>query len=313
MPWARSPPTGRASGATRRRCCICASATGRKRRSGSTIRASGSSPAMRRPSYWGGCGTLPRVHQYRDLAVLDFALQPEQVDFTHAWLPEAEMDEVRHDGRPRRSCAPARALALLIGSAPFERVADGPDGRLRDPACRACARAGSCACPMSAARASLDAFARALRRTCRARTAGDGEIWLDDPDYGRVVCRPDGRSCGGGPASRSGGMDACRASVALLPGGSAVALPSHARSGSEVAEARTNHDGRMLMTRMKTLADRARGLGRRSRPSPQAADRAPDDVVLRRQRRRGDAGPAHALRGRRTPTSRSSSTTSPTT
>ena len=27
-----------------------------------------------RPSYWGGCGTLPRVHQYRDLAVVDFAL-----------------------------------------------------------------------------------------------------------------------------------------------------------------------------------------------------------------------------------------------
>jgi hypothetical protein len=23
-----------------------------------------------RPSYWGGCGTLPRVHQYRDLALL---------------------------------------------------------------------------------------------------------------------------------------------------------------------------------------------------------------------------------------------------
>ena len=28
-----------------------------------------------RPSYWGGCGTLPRVHQYRDLAVVDFDLQ----------------------------------------------------------------------------------------------------------------------------------------------------------------------------------------------------------------------------------------------
>ena len=135
MRWARSPAIGRASGAIRRPCCICASATGRKRRSGSTIRASGSSPASRDRPIWGGCGTLPRVHQYRDLAVLDFVLQPEQVDFTHAWLPEAEMDEVRYDGRPRLVRA-GRALALLLGSAPFERVDGRPDGRLRDPACR---------------------------------------------------------------------------------------------------------------------------------------------------------------------------------
>ena len=29
-----------------------------------------------RPSYWGGCGTVPRAHQYRALAVLDFSIRP---------------------------------------------------------------------------------------------------------------------------------------------------------------------------------------------------------------------------------------------
>ena len=41
-----------------------------------------------RPSYWGGCGSLPRVHQYRDLAVLLFNCAAEQPDFTHAWFPQ---------------------------------------------------------------------------------------------------------------------------------------------------------------------------------------------------------------------------------
>ena len=41
------------------------------RRYGSTIRARRFSSGYGRPSYWGGCGSLPRVHQYRDLAVVD--------------------------------------------------------------------------------------------------------------------------------------------------------------------------------------------------------------------------------------------------
>src|SRR5690606_37265820 len=51
-----------------------------------------------RPSYWGGCGTVPRVQQYRGLAVVEFSLYPEQPDFTHAWFPQAEFDEARVEG-----------------------------------------------------------------------------------------------------------------------------------------------------------------------------------------------------------------------
>ena len=51
-----------------------------------------------RPSYWGGSGTLPRVHQYRDLAVVIFDAAAEQPDFTHAWFPRQVFDASRVDG-----------------------------------------------------------------------------------------------------------------------------------------------------------------------------------------------------------------------
>ena len=47
-----------------------------------------------RPSFWGGCGTLPRLHHYRALAIVAFDTDPETPDFTHAYLPLAIFDEV---------------------------------------------------------------------------------------------------------------------------------------------------------------------------------------------------------------------------
>jgi hypothetical protein len=143
-----------------------------------------------RPSYWGGCGTLPRVHQYRDLAIVDFALQPGQVDFTHAWLPEVEMDEVRFEGA-RVLVRAGAAMALLIGSGPFTRVTKGATagceiqlhGVRSRWVVRLCDVAGD---------NDLDAFSAHFAHLA-AVDGQDGEIWLDDPDYGRVVFHPDGR------------------------------------------------------------------------------------------------------------------------
>src|SRR5262249_2262413 len=52
-----------------------------------------------RPSYWGGSGTLPRVHQYKALAVVRFACSDEQPDFTHAWFPRIAFDASRVESR----------------------------------------------------------------------------------------------------------------------------------------------------------------------------------------------------------------------
>jgi hypothetical protein len=173
-----------------------------------------------RPSYWGGCGTLPRVHQYRDLAIVDFALKPGQVDFTHAWLPEAEFDGVRYLGN-RVAIRVGRAMALLIGSSDFVRVAAGPTAaceiRLPGMTSRWILR-------LFDGDESLDAVTRRFA-PLGAFDAGDGAIGLDDPEYGRVICRADGKVLAEGrvldPATW---MHAGRAVV--LPGGRETRLPS---------------------------------------------------------------------------------------
>ncbi len=78
-----------------------------------------------RPSYWGGCGTLPRVHQYRALAIVDFNAHPDQPDFTHTWLPVNEFDEVLMQAR-RIGIRSGEAMAVVLGSQTFEPVTSGP-------------------------------------------------------------------------------------------------------------------------------------------------------------------------------------------
>ncbi|HEU0221926.1 MAG TPA: hypothetical protein VFR34_06905 [Paracoccaceae bacterium] len=139
-----------------------------------------------RPSYWGGSGTLPRAHQYRGLAVLDFATHEEQPDFTHAWFPAEAFDESRVEG----SLAVARSgggAVLIRGSAPFEAVTEGPSagaeirqyGRGTRWIVRVC-EAGS----LAAAEARFSALA--------VQELADGTLAVDDPDYGPVRFRTDG-------------------------------------------------------------------------------------------------------------------------
>jgi len=175
-----------------------------------------------RPSYWGGCGTLPRVQQYRDLAVVDFVAKPEQVDFTHAWLPEAEMDEIVHDG-DRAAVRAGNALALLVGSAPFVRVGEGPTAgreiRLTGRRTRWLVRLSDCD-----KEGSLENFLRRFAGI-RAADGAAGEIWLDDPDYGRVEFQANGTVAAEGrslnPLSWNHSGRAVR-----LPQGETFVLPS---------------------------------------------------------------------------------------
>ncbi|MFO7976434.1 MAG: hypothetical protein R6V12_17570, partial [Candidatus Hydrogenedentota bacterium] len=53
------------------------------------------------PNYWTGEGWLPRVAQYRNVAIIVYNAEdkpglyfPETLDFTHAWLPRDQFDEV---------------------------------------------------------------------------------------------------------------------------------------------------------------------------------------------------------------------------
>ncbi|MDI6835128.1 MAG: hypothetical protein QMD99_05365 [Rhizobiaceae bacterium] len=139
-----------------------------------------------RPSYWGGCGAVPRTHQYRGLAVLDFQTVDEQVDFTHAWFPVAEFDESRVEGNLALARSGAGAV-LLRGSVPFERVVDGPsaDAELRQ-------RGRNTRWIVRVCEAADLASVEARFAGLAVREEADGTLIFDDPEYGIVRFRSDG-------------------------------------------------------------------------------------------------------------------------
>lgn len=175
-----------------------------------------------RPSYWGGCGTVPRVHQYRSLALVDFKAHPTQPDFTHAWLPEAEMDEVIHAGS-RVLVRSGDGLCLLVASGPLERVTKGPTAgcevRLPGHAGRWIVRLSDIA-----TEGSLAAFGRRFAGLA-VEEQRDGVIVIQDPDFGAVACCPDavvrtpGETCDPKSWTLSGELKS-------FPEGKRVMLPS---------------------------------------------------------------------------------------
>jgi hypothetical protein len=142
-----------------------------------------------RPSFWGGCGILPRVHQYRALAVLVFDAHPDTPDFTHAYVPQAAFDEVIAEDN-RLWLRAGGAFALLAASGPIERIERGPSAGCE---VRLAGRHGHWIVRLSdvSRDASLAGFAARMQRLEMRQTA-DGGIVLDDPDYGTVVCHASG-------------------------------------------------------------------------------------------------------------------------
>lgn len=136
-----------------------------------------------RPSYWGGCGTLPRVHQYRGLAVVVFDCSDEQPDFTHAWFPRAMFSTSTVNATSALAEADD-AFVLLKADAPLSEVATGPTAgnELRAQGRKATwiVRLGD--------RASYGSLAEFDKRFggLAVETSDKGEITLSDPDYGEV-------------------------------------------------------------------------------------------------------------------------------
>ena len=142
-----------------------------------------------RPSYWGGCGTLPRVHQYRGLAIALFDTLPAQPDFTHAWFPGSAFDEVSGDGghvvaRKDGGCV------LIKGGGVLDMVREGPTAgnelRQHGLSTRWIVRVGAVA-----QAGDLDAFGRLF---AALEIGGDpqGTLFVQDPEYGPVAFHADG-------------------------------------------------------------------------------------------------------------------------
>jgi hypothetical protein len=143
-----------------------------------------------RPSYWGGSGTLPRVHQYRGLAVVIFDCAKEQANFTHAWFPRNAFDASRIEGE-RAFAQSGRGLVMLKVDAPFAPVDRGPTAgnELRVPGNKNTwvIRLGQVN-----DQGPLDTFASVFSALI-AREEEGGMLAVNDPEYGNVLFHADGR------------------------------------------------------------------------------------------------------------------------
>jgi hypothetical protein len=143
-----------------------------------------------RPSYWGGSGTLPRVHQYRGLAVMLFDCAAEQPDFTHAWFPRSMFDGARVESDVALAYC-GEGMVLLKGSAAFRMVEEGPTSgnELRLPGRKSAwiIRLGE-----TRLHGTPEAFSTTFSGLAIAMQP-DGVLNIDDPEYGQVVFHADGR------------------------------------------------------------------------------------------------------------------------
>ena len=139
-----------------------------------------------RPSYWGGSGTLPRVHQYRGLAIARFECAEEQPDFTHCWFPQSVFDETRI-GRDTALAVSGGGCVLLKVDAGLALVATGPTAgnELRAPG-----RKATWIVRM-AERGKADEIEKDFATLGLVEEA-NGDILVDDPEYGRVRFGADG-------------------------------------------------------------------------------------------------------------------------
>ncbi len=142
-----------------------------------------------RPSYWGGSASVPRVQQYRALAIVVFDGTAPQPDFTHAWFPRAAFDQVGTSVTwvIARS---GEGLAALFCDGPLDMIETGPSAGCE---LRRAGRRGRWILRLgdTGRHGDLLAFRRRFSGLVMDEDPS-GCIAVDDPDYGMVEFRPDG-------------------------------------------------------------------------------------------------------------------------
>lgn len=146
-----------------------------------------------RPSYWGGSAMIPRVQQYRDLAIAVFDGVSPQPPLTHAWFPTLSFDEWRIEGN-RALARSGDGLAFLCASGRIDLATTGPSAGadlMLDGHCAVwLLRIGS--------GATLEDFATthsplAAAPALESVSAQGALIEVEDAEYGLVRFHGDGR------------------------------------------------------------------------------------------------------------------------
>lgn len=164
-----------------------------------------------RPSYWGGSASVPRVQQYRDLAIVRFDGVAPQPDFTHAWFPAPDFDWSDLQGDTALARA-GDAHLLLRASGPLEMVTAGPTAGHE---LRLAGRRGWWLIRLGSVAQHPDFAAR----FAGLRPEDDGDtIRVADPDYGTVLFRADGSVAAEGRDLRPGEMTVAGAREVLPRG-----------------------------------------------------------------------------------------------
>jgi hypothetical protein len=138
----------------------------------------------RRPSYWAGDGFMPRVAQWRNLALLHYRLDdPRAIPWTHAYLRREVYDEVLLTER-WLFVRSGRGLACVMAANGIEAVESGPTAgyEVRSPGARNTwlLRVGSLE-----RFGSLCAFASNLQASGLQVVPGE-QVAFADPEHGEV-------------------------------------------------------------------------------------------------------------------------------
>ncbi|MGP1395032.1 MAG: hypothetical protein ACTS3R_05935 [Inquilinaceae bacterium] len=144
-----------------------------------------------RPSYWGGSAALPRVHQYRGLAVLLVEPHPGTAGFSHAWFPWHRFDALAVE-RHMLAFAAGDAFGVLRSLNPLEPVTTGPTAgvEVRQSGDR---HLWILRLAVRGDFGSFDRFQAAMRTLTADLPDDAGRMRLADPEYGPLTGHADGR------------------------------------------------------------------------------------------------------------------------
>ena len=143
-----------------------------------------------RPSYWGGSASVPRVQQYRGLALVWFDGQPEQPEFTHCWFPASVFDATLLSGTVAAAQSDQGAV-VIHASGPLQMVEDGPTAGCE---LRLQGRSGWWIVRMGQAADGLQAYvAQHGKLSPDANANSRATVTVEDDEYGQVIFYADGQ------------------------------------------------------------------------------------------------------------------------
>lgn len=139
-----------------------------------------------RPSYWGGSASVPRVQQYRDLAIVVFDGAAPQPDLSHCWFPTRSFDDWNVCGnRASARCGNGMVTLRASGSLVLSETGQSAASELK-----LAGRKGAWVVRLDQGENICE---HENRHDLDLLYRDNGSIEINDPEYGLVTFYCDGR------------------------------------------------------------------------------------------------------------------------